>query len=95
MDSCEIENRLRSLKPILKSKYLVKKIGYFGSYAKNGQSEGSDLDILVEIDHNIGWKFFDISTFLEEQLGIRIDLVTKDSLKAQIKDSILSDVKYV
>ncbi len=57
MNQSEIENKLRSLKPILSNKYSVEKIGYFGSYSRNEQSEKSDIDILVDFSKPIGWIF--------------------------------------
>ncbi len=36
-------------KTFLKEKFGVVKIGLFGSYAKDGQSAESDIDILVEL----------------------------------------------
>ncbi|MBY0424111.1 MAG: nucleotidyltransferase domain-containing protein, partial [Cytophagales bacterium] len=43
----DIEIKLSTLKPILHQRFNVDKIGYFGSFARNEQTETSDLDILV------------------------------------------------
>ncbi len=91
----EIENKLRQLKPILIEKFSVERIGYFGSYAMQEQTEDSDLDILVEFKKPIGWGFFTMEQFLAEQLGMKIDLVTRNALKEQIKDEILKQVRFV
>jgi uncharacterized protein len=90
-----IENRLRNIKPILVKEYNVSKIGYFGSYAKGNQHINSDLDLLVEFSRPIGWKFFTLEKYLEQSLGMQIDLVTSNALKEQIKDSILNQVIYI
>lgn len=66
-----------------------------GSYADKSQTENSDLDILVEFSKPVGWEFFTLEKFLEDTLGLKIDLVTKNALKAQFKDSILNQVRYV
>ena len=50
----EIENHLKKLKPVLAEKFHISKIGYFGSFANNEQSENSDLDLLVEFSQNLG-----------------------------------------
>ncbi|MDF1571983.1 MAG: nucleotidyltransferase family protein [Bacteroidales bacterium] len=90
-----IEDRLRALKPVLLEKYQVEKIGYFGSFARNEQHEGSDIDILVEFRRPLGWEFFDLQEFLENELNRKIDLVSVNALKEQLKDSILRQTKYV
>jgi uncharacterized protein len=90
----DILTKLRELMPTLRNDYAVKEIGIFGSYSDNTSSEDSDIDILVEFEKPIGWKFFTLELFLENTFGRKIDLVTKNALKVQIKDSILSQVKY-
>lgn len=91
----DIENTLSKLKPELSSKFYVGKIGYFGSYARNEQTEVSDIDILVELTQPLGWEFFDLKDTLENALHLKVDLVTINALKAQLKESILREVKYV
>ena len=93
--TAEIENKLKQLKPVLSSDFSVKKIGYFGSYSDQTQTETSDLDILVEFTKPVGWNFFTLEKFLEEQFGLKIDLVTHNALKKQFKEQILSQVHYV
>ena len=90
-----IEQALKELKPVLVNKYYVNKIGYFGSYASQEQTEGSDLDLLLEFSKPVGWEFFSLEKFLEQQLGMKIDLVTRNALKERLKDRILKQVRYV
>ncbi len=75
--------------------YAVKEIGLFGSFSDETYSENSDIDIIVELEKPIGWKFFSLELYLEKIFERKIDLVTKNALKAQIKDSILKQVNYV
>uniref|UniRef100_UPI00404B07C9 nucleotidyltransferase family protein n=1 Tax=Fulvivirga sp. TaxID=1931237 RepID=UPI00404B07C9 len=91
----EIENRLREIKPILTEKFHVSTIGYFGSYALGQQTDQSDLDLLVEFSQPVGWEFFTLESFLEQKLGLPIDLVTQNALKKRIKESVLKQVKYI
>jgi len=90
----DILNKLRELKPILSKEYAVKRIGLFGSFADNSADQNSDIDLLVELDKPIGWKFFSLEIYLEKVFGRKIDLVTKNALKEQIKNDILSKVNY-
>lgn len=91
----DILNKLAELKPILYKDYAVKEIGLFGSYSDNSSTEESDIDILVELEKPIGWKFFTLELFLENVFNKKIDLVTKNALKEQIKDQILKQVNFV
>jgi predicted nucleotidyltransferase len=91
----EIENKLQAIKPVLTDKFHVSSIGYFGSYSTGQQNEKSDLDLLVEFSEPVGWEFFTLERFLEQTLGLRVDLVTRNSLKEQIKESILKQVQYI
>ncbi len=90
-----IESKLKELKPVLNRKYYVEKIGYFGSYARNEQHKDSDIDILVSLKKPLGWEFFDLQEFLENELKLKVDLVTEKALKEQLRQIILDNVKYV
>ena len=91
----EILSKLKELKPELYINYSVKEIGVFGSFVDNTFNEESDIDILVELEKPIGWKFFSLEIYLEKIFNRKIDLVTKNALKDQIKERILNQVKYV
>ena len=94
LDKNEILDKLRELKPILSEEYAVKEIGIFGSFAMNEASDESDIDVLVELHRPIGWEFFTLQMYLEGIFGRKVDLVTKNALKEQIKDRILAQVNY-
>lgn len=91
----EILSKLAELKPMLYKDYAVKEIGLFGSFLDNSNTEESDIDILIELENPIGWKFFSLEMYLETVFNRKIDLVTKNALKDQIKDGILNQVNYV
>ncbi len=61
---------------MLSEKFHVQKIGYFGSYATGEQTEQSDIDLLVEFRKPLGWAFFDLKDLLEDELQIKVDLVS-------------------
>jgi predicted nucleotidyltransferase len=75
----------------------VKSIGLFGSFVRGQAGRESDVDLLVEFDS--GKKtydnFIDTCFLLEELLGRKVELVTKDSLSPYIKPYILKEVEYV
>lgn len=95
MTKLEIEHKLQEIKPVLADRFHVSSIGYFGSYATGQQNDQSDLDLLVEFSQPVGWEFFTLERYLEQNIGLRVDLVTRNSLKEQIKESILKQVQYI
>jgi uncharacterized protein len=93
--SLDVEKKLKELKPILSRKYFVDRIGYFGSYSRNEQNEDSDIDIIVSFRKPLGWEFFDLQELLENELDIKVDLVSEKALKSQLRQVILNNVTYV
>lgn len=91
----EILSKLAELKPILYKDFSVKEIGLFGSYSDNTNTTESDIDILIELEKPIGWKFFTLEIYLEKVFNKKIDLVTKNALKEQIREDILNQVNFV
>ena len=92
----EIQEILRQKKPILRERFKVKEIGIFGSYVRGEEKHTSDLDILVELERPVGLiKFVGLQNYLSDELGEKVDLVTKSALKPRIKKNILSEVVYV
>lgn len=90
-----ILSKLKELKPTLYKDYSVIEIGLFGSFLDDSYSEDSDIDILVEFERPIGWNFLSLEIYLEKIFRKKIDLVTKNALKEQIRNSILKQVNYV
>jgi uncharacterized protein len=91
----DILDKLIELKPLLADNFAVKEIGLFGSFADDSFTDESDIDLLIELQRPIGWKYFSLEIFLEKTFGRKIDMVTKQSLKEQVKESILKKVTYV
>jgi len=81
-------SKLKELKPALRERFKVSKIGIFGSFTRNEQGKGSDLDILVIFEESLGLKFFDLVYFLEKELGRKVDVVTPDAISPYIKPYI-------
>jgi predicted nucleotidyltransferase len=54
----------------------VKRIGLFGSYAKDVPTETSDVDIVVGFDRPIGFRSAEFTEYLESLLGKSVDLPT-------------------
>lgn len=77
--------------PILQQ-YGAKKVGLFGSCVREEMREGSDVDILVEIEKDISlFDFIGIKLEIEEVLGRKVDLVEYSTIKPLLRESILKD----
>nr|BAL52641.1 DNA polymerase beta domain protein [uncultured Acetothermia bacterium] len=88
----EIVQKLKALKSELQAHYKVRELGLFGSFVRGEQHEASDIDILVDFTDDAS--FFDLvrlADFLEEQLQRRVDIVTKDSLRVELRESVLRE----
>jgi len=82
----------------IQQKYKATILGVFGSYVRGEQTHDSDLDLLVRFHedatllHLVG-----LGNFLEEQLGVKVDLVSERAvatapntpLRPELKDRIL------
>ncbi|MBN2834030.1 MAG: nucleotidyltransferase family protein [Candidatus Delongbacteria bacterium] len=80
------------------SKFGIRNIGLFGSYARGEQSDNSDIDILIEFDpekENYD-NFMAVCDFFELLFKReKIEIVTKNGLSPYIGPRILSEVIYV
>jgi len=78
------------------SRYGIRRLGLFGSYARGKQKKTSDIDILVSFNKEIDlFDFIDLREYLESHLKTKIDLVMETALKPAIAKHILSEVEYV
>ncbi len=91
----EIQEKLRGIKPYLFGKYPLKSLVIFGSYARGEFNQASDLDLLVEVDATTGSRFVDLADEIEEMVGMRIDLVSRDGVKPKYLEAIKPDLLYV
>jgi len=71
-------------------------IGLFGSYARNEETENSDIDILYAFEDK--YSLFDLmhmKEFLHEKLNRRVDLVSKNYLNKHVKPFVEKDLKVL
>ncbi|MFM6283097.1 MAG: nucleotidyltransferase family protein, partial [Dolichospermum sp.] len=81
------ENLINLLKENLTTikSYGVTSLALFGSFARDEAKSTSDLDLLVEFQGKVTFdQYMDLKFFLEDNLGLSVDLVTKKMLKPQI-----------
>jgi predicted nucleotidyltransferase len=80
-----VEDNMNEIAALCKV-HRVKSIALFGSAAKEVMHENSDIDFLVQFSDEIDVleyadNYFSFLEALEELMGMRIDLVSKKSLK--------------
>ena len=87
---------LRKQLPMLSERYGVETLEVFGSYVRAEQKTDSDLDVLVTFREEPSLlTFVAIENYLSDELGVKVDLVMKDSLKPAIGEVILNEAMPV
>ena len=73
----------------------VSSLAVFGSLARDEASKTSDVDILVEFEGKVNFdRFMDTKFFLEDLLGMRVDLVMPEAIRPRLKPYIMQDLVY-
>ena len=74
----------------------MKKAYLFGSYARNEQSDSSDIDLVVELDPHVGiYKLISIQLRLEELLKKKVDLISTRGISKYIVPIIEKEKRLV
>jgi uncharacterized protein len=96
-NSQEVIKILREVLPLLASRFKVKELGIVGSYARNEQAEGSDIDLLVDFSEPIGWEVVDLQEYLEKILSTRVDLILKGGVltRPRLFEALSKDIIHV
>jgi uncharacterized protein len=90
--TAELLLEIRELKPEITELFCTKEIQLFGSNVRGEETEGSDIDLLVEFEK--GADLFDLiglANFLEENLQQKVDVISKHALREEFRDSILRE----
>ena len=87
-----ILERLRTIKPALQQEFPLHRIGLFGSWARNEQTDTSDVDILVDVDPSIGLRFVTLAERLESMLEHHVDLVSSRAVKPNLLKQIQTEL---
>ena len=91
-----IKEKLMELQDTIKDRYKAEVIGIFGSYVHGRQKKGSDLDVLLRFYRGATlFEFVGLSIFLEEVLGIKVDVVPYDVLREEIEEKVLKEAVYL
>jgi len=91
----EILDILKQKKQEIFSKYPLQSMAIFGSYSRGDNKENSDIDILVELNGTMGFKFLHLNYEIEALLNRRVDLISKRGLKPEFLQQIEPELNYV
>jgi len=92
----EIKTILKKHREEVRQKYKAQIKGVFGSYVRDAQRPGSDIDVLVDFQDNANLiDFVGLSLFLEEKLNCRVDVVPEDAIRKELKPVILREAAYL
>ena len=82
---------IETLKP-----FSPKKIGIFGSFARNENNENSDIDVLYEFNTTIRlFSLIALKEELEQKLNRKVDLVSEKYLNPKLKSKILNELNLI
>jgi uncharacterized protein len=93
----EILNYLQENKVIFRNTYGIRKIGLFGSYARNEQTDKSDVDILIEMasdTEDIFDKRLQLQELLMSRFARHVDICHEQAIKPIFRDLVFKDAIY-
>ena len=89
MDRTRTLDLLTHSKAYLAERFGVTRLALFGSTARAAANSGSDVDVLVGFDGPATAKrYFGVQFYLEDALGVPVDLVTENALRPELRKFI-------
>jgi uncharacterized protein len=93
------ENVIQVLRSVTEEsliRYKAQILGIFGSVARGDENESSDIDVLVNFTEKADlFDFVGLALFLEEKLHRRVDVVPSDTIKSEIRNTVMKDAIYI
>jgi len=88
----EIQHKIA---PILR-KYGIRHAAVFGSFSRGTNRPESDIDLLVKLGKPMGmFTYMRLLRELESNLGIKVDLVTENSLNKFVRPYVTPELKTI
>ena len=96
MDNNIVLSILKEFSDQEKDKYQIKRIGIFGSCARNTMKPESDVDIVVEVGDQDLFNLIGIKQELESRLHRHVDIVSyRDKMNPYLRRKIENEAIYV
>lgn len=87
---------LRKRLPQLKARYRIASLELFGSRVRGSNRSDSDLDVLVAFDETPSlFRFIELEQELGDFLGVRVDLVMRESLRPEVAQQVSQELVSV
>jgi putative addiction module CopG family antidote len=93
----EVVAELAALEKPLRQRGLTS-LALFGSVVHSAARADSDIDVLVDVARDVQFSLIDlvaVKDLLEDQLGRRVDVVTRGGLEPAIRDRVLREAETV
>jgi uncharacterized protein len=93
----EVLVELAALEKQLRERGLTS-LALFGSVVRGAARPDSDIDVLVDVAPDARFSLIDlvsVKDFLEDRLGRRVDVVTKEGLEPAVRDRVLREAEAV
>ena len=93
----EMRAELAALEKPLRERGLAS-LALFGSIVRGEARSDSDIDVLVDVDPKVGFSLVDlvsVKLFLENRLGRKVDVVTRQGIEPAVRDRVLNEAESV
>ena len=94
----DILTYIRQNKKQFQEHYHVTKIGLFGSFARDEQNYGSDIDLVIELEagtENIHELKQELREIMQKKFNRSVEIAREKYLKTYVKETILHEAVYV
>ena len=94
----DILGYIRQNKSQFRERFHIVKIGLFGSFARDEQTEQSDIDLIIELEEDTPHIYElkqALRDVLESQFNRPVEIAREKYLKPYAKNVILSEAMYV
>ena len=96
MNRDHILTNLQQYKSLNSERYPIKRIGIFGSVARESATDKSDVDIVVELERQDLFDLIGIKQDLEERFNCSVDIVSyRKKMNPFLKRRIDNEAIYV
>jgi len=89
---------IRQNRHYLKEHFYIKRIGLFGSFVHNAQTDDSDIDIIIELEGNTPSIYElkeELRAFFGRQFQREVDIAREKYLKSYLKAQINKEAVHV
>ncbi len=76
----------------------VKSISLFGSAVRDQNTSSSDIDVFIDVEPGFRFSLLDlvgVKHFLEDNLGRKVDVATREGLNPRIKENIINESERI